>query len=247
MTTVVIESRFNGIPDIALGGYVSGVLARRRKKAEVSLRRPVRVNEQYEMSTGPDDSEILKQGNDVYAIARDCSLDDLELPHSVGLEEARVASSQYLGHRRHPFPNCFVCGPSRSQGEGLRIFPGKVAGRELVAAPWRPTRDLGSSSGIVEPEIIWSALDCPTIWAIILTGKPDSKDQAVTSKLAVQLVNPVQAEQDNVVVGWKVSETDRTRVAGGAIYSADGQFRAIARHTLATTSWGVPMGLDSWL
>ena len=247
MATIVIGSRYNGIPDVALGGYVGGILARGRKKAEVSLRRPVRLEKQYQANAGPDNSELLLEGNDVYAIARECSLDDLNLPHSVEFEEAKIASGQYPGHGRHLFPTCFVCGTSRAEGDGLRIFPGKVAGRDVVAAPWRPSKDLGNSGGIVKPEFIWSALDCPTIWALILTGMPDSKDQAVTSKLAVQLINPAQVDQDNVVVGWKIGETDRTRVAGGAIYSDNGQLLAVARHTLVTTSWGVPMGLNNWL
>jgi uncharacterized membrane protein affecting hemolysin expression len=44
-------------------------------------------------------------------------------------------------------------------------------------------------------------------------------------------------------MGWEVTETERIRVAGGAIYSTDGRLLAMAKHTLVTTDWGVPMGL----
>ena len=106
---------------------------------------------------------------------------------------------------------------------------------------------LADSSGKVESEFVWSALDCPTIWALVLLGNPDSEEKAVTARLAVELISPVLAGQSQIVMGWKVGEAGRIRVAGGAIYSTDGQLLAVARHTLVTTDWGVPMGLNRWL
>lgn len=246
MIEIVIDSRFNGFPDIALGGYVAGVLAHGRPNSEVILRRPVKTGKLYEIVSNPDGTRSLLDGKDALALARDTSV-DLRPPPPVGLEESRVASSGYVGLVRHLVPTCFNCGPLRREGDGLRIFPGTVTGRDdVVAALWTPAESLGNSSGVVEEEFIWAALDCPTIWALILHGQPDSKDKAVSARLAVELISPVQAGQAYVVMGWKVSEIDRTKVAGGAIYSPDGQLRAIARHTLVTTGWGVPMGLNDW-
>jgi len=192
-----------------------------------------------------DGAERLQEGNDVLAVVRDASV-DLEPARPVGLEASKTASGDYVGHRRHLVPNCFVCGPLRPEGDGLRIFPGKVAGRDLVAAPWIPSANLADSNGEVESKFIWSALDCPTIWALVLHGQPDSDERAVTASLTVELMLPLLAEQPHVVVGWKVSETGRTRVAGGAIYSTHGRLLATAKHTLVTTDWGVPMGLNRW-
>jgi hypothetical protein len=245
MATIVIDPRFNGFPDVALGGYVGGVLSRGRAKAEVTLRRPVRLGKQYQMVAMPDGTEALQEGNDVLAVVRDTSV-DLQPPQPVGLEASKIASADYVGHRRHLIPTCFVCGPSRPEGEGLRIFPGIVAGCDVVAAPWTPSVSLANSNGTVESEFVWSALDCPSIWALVLLGMADSDEKAVTARLAVELISPILARQPSVVVGWKVSETGRTRVAGGAIFSTDGQLLATARHTLVTTDWGVPMGLNHW-
>ena len=245
MTTIVIDPRFNGFPDVALGGYVGGVLSRGRAKAEVVLRRPVRLAKQYQTVAMPDGVEALQEGNDVLAVARDASV-DLEVPQSVGLEASKIASANYVGHRRHLIPTCFVCGPSRHERDGLRIFPGIVAGRDVVAAPWTPSVSLANSNGIVESEFVWSALDCPTIWALVLLGRADSDEKAVTARLAVELISPILSGQPSVVVGWKVNEMGRTKVAGGAIFLSDGQLLATARHTLVTTDWGVPMGLNHW-
>ena len=51
--------------------------------------------------------------------------------------------ARYVGHRRHNFPSCFVCGPERAPGDGLRDFPGD--GRRQVAATWTPGADLAGA------------------------------------------------------------------------------------------------------
>lgn len=245
MATVVIDPRFNGFQDIALGGYVGGILARGHPKAEVSLRRPVRLGKQYQAVAGPGGSLALQDGDDILAVSRDATV-DLEAPPPVALDESKAAAGRYPGLKHHLIPTCFNCGPLRLEGDGLRIFPGKVAGREVVAAPWMASPSLADSTGNVRSEFVWSALDCPTIWALVLLGEPDTHERAVTGGLAVDLVAPVPAGEPQVVVGWKAGEAGRTRIAGGAIYSAGGRLLALARHTLVTTDWGVPMGLNRW-
>jgi hypothetical protein len=192
-----------------------------------------------------DGVRVLKDGENVLAEAREASV-DLDVPPPVGLEPSRTASESYVGHRKHLVPACFNCGPSRPEGDGLRIFPGIVAELGAVAAPWVPSLTLADASGEVSPVFIWSALDCPTIWALVLLGNPDTDERAVTGRLAVELISPAFAGQPYVVMGWKEGESARTRVAGGAIYSADGRLLAKARHTLVTADWGVPMGLNHW-
>lgn len=243
MPTIEIDPRFRGFSEIALGGYVGGVLAQGRLDSEVVLRRPVKLSRPYEMKANSDGTTSLQEGNDVLAFVRDSSI-DLDPPEPVGLEDSKVAAKDYVGFRKHLVPSCFNCGPSRL--DGLRIFPGIIPGRDVIAAPWTPGETLGDSSGVVGSEFVWSALDCPTIWALVLQGRPDAKEMAVTAKLGVRLISPVHVGQSYVVMGWKISENERNKVSGGAIYSADGRLHAVAKHTLATTTWGVPMGLNSW-
>jgi len=245
VTTAIIDPRFNGFTDIALGGYVGGLLARGRNRAEVTLRRPVRLGTPYEVNDGPDGTSSLSDQQGVLALAQDTRF-DLDAAHPIGLAESQVASESYLGFTKHLIPKCFVCGPGRAEGDGLRIFPGPVAGRDAVAAPWTPFSSLADQDGYVRPEFIWSALDCPTIWAILHQSRPDDKARAVTAKLAVERFGQVRAGRPHVVVGWKVGETDRSRVAGGAVYSEHGELLALARHTMALTDWGAPLGLNAW-
>ena len=73
-------------------------------------------------------------------------------PPAVSLAEAETAAARYTGFDEHEFPECFVCGPARRPGDGLRIFPGEVR-PGLVAAPW--------AARAVAPEIVWATIDCP--------------------------------------------------------------------------------------
>src|SRR5207247_678747 len=85
---------------------------------------------------------------------------DLE-PPSVSLEEALEATGAFPRGVDHPVPRCFVCGIERQPGDGLRILPGPLAGREhIYAAPWSADESVGDDSGLVHPEFLWAALDC---------------------------------------------------------------------------------------
>ena len=44
-----------------------------------------------------------------------------------------------------------MCGPDRAEGDGLRVFPGPVAGRGLWAAPWTPDPSVAGADGRALP------------------------------------------------------------------------------------------------
>jgi hypothetical protein len=72
----------------------------------------------------------------------------------------------------HSLPMCFVCGPARAYGDGLRIHPGPLSARPngktgTFAAAWVPYSNLASDDGGVGPEFIWAVLDCPTGYACL--------------------------------------------------------------------------------
>ena len=106
-----------------------------------------------------DDTWLLRDGERVVASAVSAKL-ELEVPGPPAYVQAVWASQHYAGFKEHPFPDCFVCGPHRRRGDGLRIFPGALDS-DIVAAPWLPADDLDGGDGKVAVEFHWAALDCP--------------------------------------------------------------------------------------
>ena len=246
---VEIDERFQGIPAVALGGYVGGLLARGYDGGEVTLRRPVPLGRPLAIARQEAGTVVLLDGDEPLASLDPAVRPDLAVPGPVTLEEAGAASARSLQRSsayRHPFPGCLVCGAGRSEGDGVRLFAGPVAGRELVAAPWTPHRAFADADGNVLPEYVWAVLDCPTIMALIFSSAPDATERVVTARLAVARSGPVRAGVPHVVVAWGVGREGRAFVTAGAVLSPDGAKLAVARHTLVPVGWGVPVGLDSW-
>ena len=137
MEDLVIDPRFNGPPDSANGGYTCGCLAGQLQahsgvhSVEVTLRQPPPLG--VPMSLDLDEQQLrLTQGQNLVAQAKVAGL-DLEVPAWPGWEAAEEAEKHYVGHRHHPFPTCFVCGPGRDNGLG--IFAGPL-GPDRVTAIW---------------------------------------------------------------------------------------------------------------
>lgn len=223
---VVIEKRFCGPPDSGNGGYVSGLVAGiLGQEAEVTLRRPPPLGRAMLVRRSADGGITLSDGHDVVAEAIPVGV-QIEPPDPVGLSQAVEAARNYPGFARHPFPTCFVCGPERGDGDGLRIFPGAVPGREVFAAPWIPDRSLAGTDGLVRAEFLWAALDCPGAFA---NGFPAST--MVLGRLAVRLLEVVRPEQQYIAVGWSQGAEGRKHFAGTAVFRADGQPVAVAGAT----------------
>ena len=221
----IIDRRFRGPPDSGNGGYVCGVVAGLiGGTAEVTLRRPPPLERPLAVERS-EDGVALRDGETLIAEGAPASV-EIEVPEPVTFEEAVTAAKSYLGFRHHPFPTCFVCGPKRAEGDGLRIFPGWVADRNIVAAPWTPDASVADEDGQVRPEIVWAALDCPSGFAVIT---PETV--AVLGRLAVKLVAPVQPGKRHVAIGWPLGEDGRKLYAGAALFSQDGRLRAFARAT----------------
>lgn len=247
--TIEIDERFRGIPGVALGGYVGGLLARDLPGAEVTLRRPVPLGKPLRLLGAEDGTTALLDGDETLASVRPVARLELTVPGPVTPEEAAAASRRSLQlspEYRHPFPGCLVCGAGRAEGDGVRLFAGPVAGRDLVAAPWTPHRAFADPAGMVRPELVWAVLDCPTIMALVFQSTREATDRVVTGRLAVIRYGPVRAGEPHVVVGWSAGRQGRAFITGGAILSPDGTPLALAQHTLVPTSWGVPIGLDNW-
>ena len=162
MPRLIIPSRFRGPSRSGNGGYVCGrIAAYADGPVTVTLRRPPPLATPMAVERGGEGSLRICHGRTLIAEAISSPGPALEIPGPVSMAEARTAA----GHARYfqdpVFPDCFVCGMSRRPGDGLRIFPGPVPGRELWAAPWTPDPSVAGTDGRVRPEVAWAALDCP--------------------------------------------------------------------------------------
>jgi hypothetical protein len=168
----------------------------------------------------------LCHGEVIVAEARAAAV-DIEPPAPPTYAEAEIASQRFRGFTSHVFPGCFVCGPERSAGDGLRIFPGPVEGRDLVAAPWVPDPSLVAEGGPVPPEFLWAALDCPGGFSFA-----DRVEGAfLLGEIGVQLMGEVAVGERCVLVGWEIEHVGRKHRTGTALFSESGDCRGIGLAT----------------
>jgi hypothetical protein len=229
--TLTIEPRFNGPPDSGNGGYTCGRLAQYVDgPAEVTLRLPPPIGRPLHVERDDNDGIALRDGDAVVAEARPTEV-EADAPTPVDLSEAARAAddSPFLEVDMHPFPTCFVCGPKRTPGDGLRIFAGPVAQRDVFAAPWTPEPDLADENGDLPSEIVWAALDCPT--SVPVANDPGAGEfrPIVLARLAVDILAPVAAGQPHTIVSWPIALDGRKRHAGAALHGANGELLAVAR------------------
>src|SRR4051794_19166394 len=127
---IVVESRFRGPETSGNGGYTCGGIAQELggSEGEGTLRPPPPLDEVLRL----DPEGRVWDDHALIAEARRAQV-GISPPDPVAWSDARAAERPDL---HSPFPHCFVCGAARAEGDGLRIFAGPVAGRELVAATW---------------------------------------------------------------------------------------------------------------
>ena len=96
-----------------------------------------------------DGTMVVEDGSVLLAQARPAKVpvELLAVPAAVTSEAAEAAAGRSRYYDDPVFPGCFVCGPARPAGDGLRIFPGRLAGRALWAAPWTPDTTVGDTDG----------------------------------------------------------------------------------------------------
>jgi len=223
-THVTIASRFCGPPRSGNGGYTCGLTAAGLEGAvEATLRKPPPLERSLRVARG--DAHVLHERDVVVAEARPASL-TLDVPAAPPFERARAMSQRFAGFASHPFPTCFVCGPNRACGDGLRIFAGGDADDGIVAAPWIPDASLSGADGRVRPEFLWAALDCPGFFAIAAPG-----ETAVLGRMTAEVEPVVSPGEACVIVAWALGRSGRKLHAGTALFDAAGKCRGRSAQT----------------
>jgi hypothetical protein len=249
MTSIVIEKRFCGPPKSANGGYVCGMLAGHIDgTAEITLLAPPPLGQRLDVVATEHGVELRKEET-ILAMGRRVRFEVPEVP-IVGLSEAQDAVSRSRhDESRHPLPMCFVCGPGRVDGDGLRIIPGPLPSRPAdqtgtVAAPWVPYPDLANEDGAVAGEFIWAALDCPTGYAAVgaqhlgMTGA----ETILLGRMSARIDRRPCPGDRCVIAAWPTGRDGRKLFADSALLSSDGKVLAVARATWLLVDRQVQLG-----
>lgn len=232
--SVIIDKRFHGPPASGNGGYSCAMVGRFIDgPAAVRLRIPPPLDTPLEVRQKDGLVELFcrsEAGDELVATGRPATV-ELDIPEPPGFARAQAASARYRGFVAHFYPGCFVCGPEREPGDGLRIFAGPVepgTGPDgMVAATWIPDETLRDASGFVAPEYIWAALDCPGAYAF-----PEPQNGAILlGELAVSIKAPVSAGEKCVLIGWEIGRRGRKHYTGTALFGESGSCRAVAYAT----------------
>src|SRR5262245_42563543 len=148
-TKVTIPARFAGPPSSGNGGYTAGLLAEQLalppgRAATVSLRRPPPLDTSMTVTRAGETATLVQAELVADAMPGEFTNDPVD---PVAMAKASDAETSYRGLVSHPFPTCFVCGPAREEGDGLRLSPGLYApGR--TACVWTPSPSLASGGEI---------------------------------------------------------------------------------------------------
>ncbi len=220
MTALLVPHRFNGPPRSGNGGWVAGALAARLpgqalgRAVTVTLRQPPPLETPMPLTATANGATISHDGG---LVAEAAYAEHAPTPVApVPAKEAAEAAAAYAGHRTHPFPGCFVCGPARRPGDGLRIFPGAV-GTDLVAATWTPYEST--------VPVTWAALDCSGGWASDLEGRP-----SVLGRITVEVSHLPRTSERYVVVGEQRRIEGRKTFTAATLYGPGDEVVATAEH-----------------
>jgi hypothetical protein len=221
MSTVTIPARFNGPPASGNGGYSCGLVAAALEgPASVSLRRPIPLDQALTVRHEDDGKACAFAGEDLIMEAEPASpllAWDGGLP---SLAEARAAHDKFAGPLAGEFGGCFVCG--RSRPDGLRVYTGPAGADDLVATPWTPPAWSGDDDGVVRPEFVWAALDCPAFFAL----HGDDLKVSYLARQQVELLTPIHTDVEYIVAGRPLERSGRKGLAATAVLDLDGNVLA---------------------
>jgi hypothetical protein len=228
--TLLVPHRFRGPTTSGNGGYTAGVLAAHLPDAgavTVTLRLPPPLETPMvveQVRDAPHDGVTphgvtLHHGADLVAEATRATAADLVTVPPVGPDEAAEASRTYAGDRRHPFPECFVCGTARGE-DAMGLRPGRIDhGR--TACVWTVAPDLAG-----RPELAWAALDCPGGWAAPIEGRP-----MVLGRITAEVPGTTRPGERCVVMGQLLATEGRKSFTATTLYGEDGRLVGRARST----------------
>jgi hypothetical protein len=225
VTELIVAKRFCGPPTSSNGGYFCGLVAALSANTlTVRLLKPPPLDTPLQATKTADGGIEVRQGDVLIAQARVSEL-IVDPPEPPGYVDTLDASLKYAGFTEHPFPTCFVCGTQRARGDGMRVFAGPVADRDIVAAPWVPHTSLDGGGGKVRPEFMWAAMDCPGCFAANKSGRGNW----LLGEFTAHVDRLVHIDEPCRIIGWPLGSNGRKHEAGTALFDEDGELCARAK------------------
>ena len=236
METITIARRFRGPPNSGNGGYVCGMLARHiAGAAEVMLRAPPPLETELSVvETGAGVWELRQGTTATVAIGRAITLEMSRLERATYAEAVEAEKRTPIKPHQHFLPMCFVCGPDRAPGDGLRLFAGPLVRQDtsvVFAVPWTPDPSLAAADGLVAPEFVWSALDCPTGYVCLYDRESGGFNVTPTllGTLSVRIEGRPRPGERCVVTSWQTGREGRRLIAEGALFGEEDNLLAVGR------------------
>ncbi len=238
MTTniLTIARRFNGPVASGNGGYSAGLAARlalpQAQTVEATLRAPIPLDQTLRLHTSAEGADVMTDDAATRILVMSLRPSHLDAPDvkPPTLAAARAAAEAFRNADDHVLPTCFVCGPGRAHGDGLRIFTDFVADADnpnafpVVAAPWTPGDDLAGPDGRIADEFLWAALDCPGAFAV-------DAEPILLGRMTTRILARPHAGEDLIALAWSKGVERRKHFAGTALFTASGDCLAFSDQT----------------
>jgi hypothetical protein len=225
-TELVVAGQFRGPPNSGNGGYVGGLLTRPIPGAATAvLRAPVPLDTRLVLTAEAGATRLTTPTGDLIGEGRPGDAAALPFPPAPPtLEEARAAGQGFVGLNRTFHPICFTCSDRLEEGYGLRVFVGQAKGRPpgVVAGTWTPQAAFAGDDGLVRPEIIWAALDCPgsVAWVVQEGGG------GLLGTMTAEILRRPAPGDHCIVLAWPVERSGRKSLSGTAVFAEDGELLA---------------------
>ncbi|WDI32364.1 hypothetical protein PUV54_04050 [Hyphococcus flavus] len=225
MTEIIIDKRFCGPKTSANGGYAAGLFAQViNGPAEVMLKSPPPLDAPITLKDIGDDNFHALHGENLVAVIRPANVivSPPTLPDDDGVQHAH---DRYLDDAggEHMLPYCFVCGNKRKAGDGLRIFSGPAPDSPVNADFWTLAKDLAGSDGLVRPEFLWAALDCPSAFSLRLWPR-----LSLLGRLAADIRRRPKPGERLIVAAWPEKSEGRKHFASTVLLDANRDIIAAA-------------------
>lgn len=237
MPSIIIDKRFCGPPASGNGGYVCGMVAKHiGPVAEITLHAPPPLGRRLDIVQGFGKALALQDSETVFATGKPSQVALSEIPTATYAQAQDASSLTPFNESNHIFPTCFVCGPARAAGDGLRIFAGPLltaGGREAkaFAATWIVDVELTGEDGFAATEYVWAALDCPTGYAAAGFVALNEREVLLLGRMSARIDARPKATERCVIVAWPTGRDGRKLFANSALLGDGGEVMAVAQAT----------------